>query len=93
MTWQDVKKKVKKQVSEVLEIPGDVVLNLPKIILFGNIQLCIENHRGILKYSPESIRISAGEGEVVIEGKDLVLRNILPDELCIEGRICSLRFD
>ena len=38
MAWQDVKKKVKRQISEILEIPGDVALDLPKIILFGNIQ-------------------------------------------------------
>ncbi len=93
MAWQDVKRKVKKQVSEILEIPGDVALDLPKIILFGNVQLYVENHKGILEYSPEGVRISVGEGEVVVEGKTLVLRNILPDELCIEGRIHSLRFD
>lgn len=93
MAWRDVKRKVKRQISEILEIPGDVALDLPKIILFGNIQLYIENHRGILEYSPEGVRVSVGEGEVMVEGENLILRNILPDELCVEGRIFSLRFD
>ena len=29
----------------------------------------------------------------MVEGENLILRNILPDELCVEGRIFSLRFD
>ena len=62
MAWRDVKRKVKRRFSEILEIPGDVALDLPKIILVGNIQLFIENHRGILEYSPDGVRVSVGEG-------------------------------
>lgn len=92
MAWQDVKRKVKRQFSEFLEIPGDVMLDLPKIILVGNIQLFIENHRGIIEYTPELVRVSVGEGEVEVTGEGLMLRNILPDELCVEGKINSLKF-
>jgi sporulation protein YqfC len=92
MSWRDFKRKVQRQFSEYLEIPGDVMLDLPKIILVGNIQLFIENHRGIIEYTPEGVRVSVGEGEVAVTGQDLMLRNILPDELCVEGRIRSLKF-
>ncbi len=92
MAWKDLKGKVKKQFSEFLEIPGDVMLDLPKIILIGNIQLFIENHRGIIEYTPEVVRISVQEGELAVSGEDLMLRNILPDELCVEGKIKSLNF-
>lgn len=92
MAWRDLKRKVKRQFSEFLEIPGDVMLDLPKITMVGNIQLYIENHRGILEYTPEYVRVSVGEGEVAVTGEDLMLRNILPDELCVEGKIRSLSF-
>ncbi|KUK84101.1 MAG: Uncharacterized protein XD97_0034 [Pelotomaculum thermopropionicum] len=92
MSWRDFKRKVQRQFSEYLEFPGDVMLDLPKIILVGNIQLFIENHRGIIEYTPEGVRVSVGEGEVAVTGQDLMLRNILPDELCVEGRIRSLNF-
>ncbi|MGI6490835.1 MAG: sporulation protein YqfC [Peptococcaceae bacterium] len=92
MGWRDVRKKIKRQFSEVMELPGDVVLDLPKITLIGNIQLFIENHRGIIEYSTERVRISAGNGEVTITGDNLLLRNILPEELCIEGRLKSVSF-
>lgn len=92
MAWRDLKKKVKRQFSDFLEIPGDVMLDLPKITLVGDIQLFIENHRGILEYTPEGVRVSVGEGEVAVTGENLILRNILPDELCIEGKIRTLSF-
>lgn len=92
MAWQDLKRKVKRQFSEFLELPGDVMLDLPKIILVGNIQLFIENHRGIIEYTPELVRVSVGEGIVEVTGAGLMLRNILPDELCVEGTIKSLSF-
>jgi sporulation protein YqfC len=92
MGWRDFQKKIKRQFSEAMELPGDVILDLPKIVIVGNIQLFIENHRGIIEYTPEGVRVSVGDGEVVIAGENLMLRNILPDELCVEGKIRSLGF-
>jgi sporulation protein YqfC len=92
MGWHDFQRKVKRQFSEAMELPGDVVLDLPKIIIVGDIQLFIENHRGIIEYTPEVVRVSVGEGEVAVSGENLMLRNILPDELWVEGKIRSLSF-
>jgi len=92
MGWRDFQRKIKRQFSEAMELPGDVVLDLPKIIMVGDIQLFIENHRGIIEYTPDGVRVSVGDGELAIKGENLILRNILPDELCVEGKIRSLSF-
>ena len=92
MAWRDLKKKVKQQFSDFLEIPGDVALDLPKIVMMGNIRLFVENHRGILEYSPESVRINTADGELGVTGKELMLKNVLPDEICVVGEIWSLNF-
>ncbi|WP_066636509.1 sporulation protein YqfC [Desulfolucanica intricata] len=92
MAWRNIKKRVKQRVSDLLEIPNDIMLDLPKIVLVGNLQVFIENHKGIVEYSPEVIRINVGEGEVVVTGEELMLRNILMDEICVEGRIKGLNF-
>jgi len=92
MSWSDYKKKIKRQFSEFLEIPGDVMLDLPKIVLVGNIKIFIENHRGILEYTTEKVRVNVMEDEVTITGENLLLRNVLPDELCVEGKIKSISF-
>ena len=36
------------KLAEFLELPLDTVVELPKIIVSGNQQLVIENHRGII---------------------------------------------
>lgn len=92
MSWNDYKKKIKRQVSDFLEIPGDVMLDLPKIVLVGNIKIFIENHRGIIEYTTEKVRVNVMEDEVAITGENLLLRNVLPDELCVEGKIKSISF-
>ena len=73
-----------------LELPKDLLMNLSRITLIGDIQLHIENHRGIIEYTKEKIRISISMGELVIVGEDLVLRNIFPDEIAVEGKIKAL---
>ncbi|MCL5935687.1 MAG: sporulation protein YqfC [Firmicutes bacterium] len=92
MAWRDFKKKLKRQMSDMLEIPSDIIMDLPKIVLIGDLQLFIENHRGIVEYSAENVRVNVGDYEVAVSGEDLLLRNILPDEICLEGRIKGIQF-
>lgn len=92
MGWREMKKRLKRQMSDMLEIPGDVIMDLPKVVLVGDLQLFIENHRGIVEYTAESVRINVGDYEVAVSGEGLLLRNILPDEICLEGRIKSVQF-
>ena len=92
MAWQDFKKKFKRQMSDMLEIPSEIIMDLPKVVLVGDLQVFIENHRGIVEYSAESVRVNVGDYEVAVYGEDLLLRNILPDEICLEGRIKSIQF-
>ncbi|MDD4334819.1 MAG: sporulation protein YqfC [Desulfotomaculaceae bacterium] len=92
MVLRDFSQKVKKQFADFLELPGDVMLDLPKITMFGDLKLYIENHRGILEYSTSEVRIGVRDGEVVVVGEGLLLRNVLPDEICVEGKIKTLSF-
>ena len=92
MAWKDFAKNLKYQVSEFLEIPGEVVLDLPRIVVLGNLRLVVENHRGILKYGPELVHLNMPEGELVVRGRDLRLRSVFPEEICIEGHIESIVF-
>lgn len=89
----DFQKKLKQQMSDLLELPGDVMMDFPRIVMLGRAQMVVENHRGITKYNSEMISISISGGEIVVKGSDLKLRNVLPEEICVEGRIKSLAFE
>lgn len=90
--WRELSKKVRRQVTEMLEIPGDVLLDMPKLVLVGNVQVLIENHRGVLEYTSNLIRVAVTEGEVAVAGEELHLRHIQPDEIVIAGRIRAVYF-
>jgi sporulation protein YqfC len=73
-----------------LEIPEDIVLDLPRLTLVGNIEVTLENHRGIVEYTPQKLRLALPEGELIITGEDLVLVSLAQEEVIIRGRIKSL---
>ncbi|HZJ82588.1 MAG TPA: sporulation protein YqfC [Clostridia bacterium] len=83
---------VKNTVSEMFELPKEITLNMPKINLIGNNQMLVENHRGIIEYSPNLIRVNSTVGVIRIQGKDLNLRNIATDDIMINGKIESIEF-
>jgi sporulation protein YqfC len=93
MGWSDFRRRIKRQMSDILEIPSDVMLDLPKIVIVGNLQVFIENHRGIVEYTSETVRINVSEYEVVVKGEDLLLRNILPEEISVDGKIAGVYFE
>lgn len=92
MSWKERKRLFQQQVANFLDIPRDLLMDLPKLVLTGDVQLSIENHRGILAYTAEVVRVSTTIGELEVTGLDLTLKNILPDEIMIEGRIKTIAF-
>lgn len=84
--------KIRKFTSDFLDLPKDVVFDLPRITMIGNMQLYIENHRGVLEFSQTNLRLQLSVGELNISGKELVIRTILAEEVFIEGIIQDIQF-
>lgn len=59
--------------------------------LYGNERVLIEEHRGILGYGQEEIRVGTSYGIAVIEGLDLRLCCMSRSQLVIRGRIGCVR--
>jgi len=79
-------------VVRVLDLPPEVVLHVPRLILVGNMHLTVENHRGVLEFGPGRLVVGIGEGQVVVEGEDLHITHVGREELAVTGRIQALRF-
>ncbi|GEA16477.1 MAG: hypothetical protein PWR22_434 [Moorella sp. (in: firmicutes)] len=88
----DRARRLEKAVTEYLELPADAVLDLPRLTLVGNSRLVVENHRGISEYQPDLVRLRLSTGELEIKGTGIILREIKPDAIALEGTIQSLRF-
>lgn len=76
----------------VLDLPEDVLQELPRITLIGNKELHIENHRGVLHFSTGQLKLALAKGSLEITGENLVIRNILGQELAVEGQIGEIRY-
>lgn len=92
MKHWDGTNKVTSQVADIFEIPKDIAMNLPKITLIGNLLAYIENHRGLIQYDNQLVRINLLRGELVVNGENLVIRSVVPEEIIIEGRIVQIGF-
>ncbi len=77
----------------VLEIPQDIILDLPRITMLGNQQLLVENHKGIIEYTPSLVRISLNQGELKISGKNLILGNLQIEQILVEGTVEDVKYD
>lgn len=78
--------------ADMLELPKDLVLEMPRITLVGQRELYLENHKGIIEYDLKQIKINLARGYLEIEGDDMEIKFIIQDELSISGSIKSLRF-
>ena len=83
---------IKESISELLELPKDIMLDLPRITLIGNLQLYIENHKGIIEYSKQRIRINTKNGVMRIIGKNLTIKTIITEEVIVVGLIEQIEF-
>lgn len=84
--------RVGRMLADVLELPKDLVLDMPRITMVGSREMLIENHKGLISYDTEQIRISLARGYIEIVGDVLQIKYITQDELCINGSIQSFRF-
>jgi len=89
---RNISRKIRKMTTDLLDLPQDVAFDLPRITMIGNLQLYIENHRGILGFSNEILNLKINLGELAVHGEQLVIRTIRTEEIFIEGVIHRIQY-
>nr|WP_185806918.1 sporulation protein YqfC [Bacillus sp. HMF5848] len=89
-------RKIKQQwrnwMTNKMELPADVMMDLPRITMIGQIHIYIENHRGLLTFSDQELRLLLKQGQLLIKGNSFVIKTILPEEILLEGHIDEVTF-
>ena len=83
---------VKRKAVGRLDIPVDALMKLPRMEVVGNEELLIENHTGIIEYSPDDIKVAARRRVIRLTGEGLQLDGMDADNLHIKGNIKSIEF-
>lgn len=85
------KKKIRSLFTDILELPEEISLDLPKIVLLGNQRLSVENHKGIISYGKNEVKLRVNDGYLVALGNNFVLKGINQTDLFLQGEILNLR--
>lgn len=73
-------------------LPSDVILELPRITIIGQIHVYIENHQGLATYTESELKLKTNKGFIKITGSSFVLKMMLPKEILLEGAIADIQF-
>jgi sporulation protein YqfC len=86
-------KKWRQNLADLLELPREIMLNLPRLTIVGNLQCYLENHRGVIEYTAEKVRVSVNGGEIIVRGRELVIRYMGNEEIAIDGNIETVDYE
>lgn len=84
---------IRRKISNALDLPKDILLDLVRVTITGKLAVFIENHRGIVEYNSNLIRVNTNDGVIVLKGKDLYLKSAVADEIIVEGKLQSIEFE
>lgn len=85
--------KIKEKLVNDLELPQDMILNLPKITIIAKKEITIENHKGIKKFSDKEIIINSSLGTIEISGQNLVIIFVGGSTVTISGTFSSIVYE
>ncbi|MCY6484251.1 sporulation protein YqfC [Clostridium aestuarii] len=84
--------KTRENIAQKLDLPRDVVLNIPKITITGNNEIAIENHKGIVLFEENKMIINSNIGLILIEGERLEVRFIGGSTIIISGKFKTITY-
>lgn len=83
---------LRERLVSLLELPGDVVLDVARVTLVGSMELVVENHRGLVEYNPDRVVLNLPDGRMTIDGEELRIGFLSPDQLVLLGKVIGLRY-
>lgn len=82
----------KELIVESLKLPKDTMLGAAIVTVTGNREAFIENYKGILEYTTESIVLQGKNCKICFEGKRLSIDYYTNEDMKISGSIETVRY-
>lgn len=77
---------------ESLKLPKDTMLGAAIVTITGNREAFIENYKGILEYTTESIVLQGKNCKICFEGRKLSIDYYTNEDMKISGMIDAVRY-
>lgn len=85
-------RRVLRRAVQAIGAPEDIVLGMPRVLLRGDRVLLLENHKGVIEYGPDRLRVNTALGILTVEGRDLTLSALGEEDLMLTGAIRGIAF-
>ena len=82
----------KELIVESLKLPKDTMLGAAIVTVTGNREAFIENYKGIVEYTTESIVLQGKNCKICFEGKRLSIDYYTNEDMKISGSIDTVRY-
>jgi sporulation protein YqfC len=83
---------IREKLTNALALPKEITLDAPLLIATGRSELNIENYKNLLEFSDKLVRVHTKTGLLVVEGSQLVLKQITSENLLVTGDITVMRW-
>lgn len=80
------------KISSLLSYPSDLIGQSTRMAIVDNRYVLIEGKNKIEDYYSHYIKIKTSLTTIIIDGKNLVIKNFSSDELLIEGAILNVTY-
>lgn len=85
--------KSREAIVEKFDLPSEIILDIPKVIVTGDREITIENHKGIVTFDKEVIKVNSRIGIVKIEGINFEVLYIGGSTIVISGKFKSIVYE
>ncbi len=85
--------KAKGRLASKLDLPRDIILDLPRITIIGDNEITIENHKGIITFENYLIKINSKVGIICIKGENFEIVFIGGNTITLSGRFTNIIYE
>jgi sporulation protein YqfC len=85
--------RTKETIAEKLDLPRDVMMNIPKITITGDNEIVVENHKGVILFEEKEIKINSNVGLLTIYGSGFEILFMGGNTLTVGGKFKSVIYE
>lgn len=85
--------RTKETIAQKLDLPRDVVMNIPRIMIIGDNEITIENHKGVILFEEREIKVNSNVGLITVYGDEFEILFMGGTTLTLSGKFKSVVYE